>query len=304
MRARRRAWLVAAVAAGSVTVAGLLAVACKSERVQEVGLELGFGNAGGGLSCQRVPGDPKTAIFLRGCTQWEPKSDAASGWPHTGERFAACLRQCDIAATQHSPLSTLRNACADDGDPLSGLFDAGDASPISRYVGADDCDVIRDKGEYFCTTVAFAVFVDLVGVPGYPGCRTTELRNACADAGDCVSLAGSTVCREVTLEAGPVQAGEWREAGTLGAELSRVRDELRDLSLTDDAPDRPVIVHLVARAGTCDAADASLVGCAYSCPVVLTNGASPVHVDLDTPGTCTAQNVEACSRLGDGLALP
>jgi hypothetical protein len=131
----------------------------------------------------------------------------------------------------------------------------------------------------------FAIVVDLVTLgERVLGCRGEELVTGCAD-GECAIASRS--CRVVSLElASP--------AGLLEA----VTAQLAGFKITDDAPDEPVIVRVVAfdlpnplgvgvtecpRELLDPATDltAGAVGCAYSCPVELDN-VDRVSVSLDT----------------------
>lgn len=131
-------------------------------------------------------------------------------------------------------------------------------------------------------------FVDLGGVPG---CRSTQLVDWCRTH-EC-----RTVERRCIDIPPPASLAELPQA---------VLDAIDGVALTGDAPDGPVLLRAVATAAACDdvpALDpvprATLVGCAYSCPVVLDQVEDPVLLDLDVFGDRCQQAVEVCASLFD-----
>ncbi len=151
--------------------------------------------------------------------------------------------------------------------------------------------------------IEFRVIVDLIGVGDtVPGCRGEEILAACPREEDCPTLVVSAdrrrACAEISV--GPPL--------TEAAIVAEVLSKLRALEITDDAPDRPVIVRAVATlercedrlvapaGGTYPVLDPTLaIGCAYSCPLQLdtVDGAVALYLDaLDE--RCEAQ-VRACA---------
>lgn len=150
----------------------------------------------------------------------------------------------------------------------------------------------------------FTLVFDLIGVGDtVPGCRGEEIAAACPRPEDCpalvVSADGRRACLELAIDP---------PFTTPADVLPKVLAALRGLEITDDAPDRPVIVRAVATTERCEARlvepaggtyaaldpDRAL-GCGYSCPLQLdaVEGAVALYLDaLDE--RCEAQ-VRACA---------
>jgi hypothetical protein len=149
----------------------------------------------------------------------------------------------------------------------------------------------------------FSVIVDLIGVGDtVPGCRGEEIIRACPREQECptlvVSADGRRAC--VPLSIPP----PFDDPAVV---VPKVLDALRGLVITDDAPDRPVIVRAVATTERCEDRLVApqgdtypvldpdrAIGCAYSCPLQLdTVDAVSLYLDaLDEH--CEAQ-VRACA---------
>lgn len=186
---------------------------------------------------------------------------------------------------------------------------------VQLALGADDGTLglgfrcVDDQGAALAARAAvgnrleFRVIIDLIGVGDtVPGCRGEEILRACQREADCptlvVSADGRRACAEVTVNP-PLDDPAMVVAQVLAALRGRV--------ITDDAPDRPVMVRAVATTEKCEERlvapqggtyplldPARAIGCAYSCPLQLdTVDAVALYLDaLDE--RCEAQ-VRACA---------
>jgi hypothetical protein len=138
----------------------------------------------------------------------------------------------------------------------------------------------------------FNLVVDLIDLGGqYPGCLAEQIHNACTDANGnprCKLLRSAAPTRYCVPVDVPV-------VGELGAAIATT---LRDQgsTITNDAPDHPVILRAVATTQGCDSiqtptssgdwpslasdntasSTTTVLGCAYSCPVILDQVADAV----------------------------
>jgi hypothetical protein len=135
----------------------------------------------------------------------------------------------------------------------------------------------------------FAVVVDIVDIGDRVlGCRGEELITAC-EGGGCSII--KRACHVVTLRF----MGEAPDVPTI---LAKLREQLADFTVTEDAPDKPVVLRVVfadlpetldPNDPTCPAdiaspatsLEATALGCAYSCPIELDN-VDRVSLTLDT----------------------
>jgi hypothetical protein len=147
------------------------------------------------------------------------------------------------------------------------------------------------------------VILDLIGVGDtVPGCRGEEILRACPREEDCpplvVSADGRRACAPVTVDPPFDPPSITRQ----------VLAALRGLPLTDDAPDRPVLVRAVATTEPCDARlidpqggtyplldPARAIGCAYSCPLQLDAVDGAVSLYLDALDERCEPQVRACA---------
>lgn len=152
--------------------------------------------------------------------------------------------------------------------------------------------------------LAFSLVIDLIGVGDtVPGCRGEEILAACPRAQDCpalvVSADGRRACRELSI--GP-------PLDDPAVVLAEIAQALRGIVVTNDAPDRPVMVRAVATTERCDdrlvsptggtypLLDPALaVGCAYSCPLQLDTVGGAVALYLDALDDRCEPQVRACA---------
>ena len=150
----------------------------------------------------------------------------------------------------------------------------------------------------------FSLVIDLIGVGDtVPGCRGEEILAACQREQDCstlvVSADGRRACREISI--GP-------PLDDPAVVLAKIADALRGLAVTDDAPDRPVMVRAVATTERCDDRLVSpaggtyplldptrAVGCAYSCPLQLDTVDGAIALYLDALDERCEPQVRACA---------
>lgn len=148
---------------------------------------------------------------------------------------------------------------------------------------------------------AFSVVVDFLRLGGVPGCRVQELLNWCEDH-PCTPIAEHRVCVDADLAGVPRDVSEALEA---------IGEQLAGTIVNPDAPQEPVLIRVVAVAQPCSEVPTSgdlnltcdrLMGCAYTCPVVLGEVDGQVILDLDVVGNDCEQAVEVCSS-ADGFRI-
>lgn len=146
--------------------------------------------------------------------------------------------------------------------------------------------------------VTVSVVVDYLDLGGVPSCRSSSLLRWCRDQG-CAPITAARACVEVTV------------AGTSG-DPARFASQLADNAslVTEDAPDGPVLVRVLAVDLPCDvimAADArttrfpreNLIACGTSCPVTLDSFSGDLELDLDTnQPVCALDDVDFCANAG------
>jgi hypothetical protein len=148
--------------------------------------------------------------------------------------------------------------------------------------------------------VPSSLVIDFVRLGGLPGCRSGQLIHWCADH-DCAVIPEHRVCLPAPLpDITGLPRPEARE---------QIREALRNLSgdtVASQAPDDFVIVRATATLQPCDELLASggavptmkeeeLVGCAYSCPVLLNAIEDDVYLGFDTLTEQCAQGVHVCA---------
>lgn len=141
-------------------------------------------------------------------------------------------------------------------------------------------------------------FIDLEGE--LPSCRGEQLAAWCVSHGGCEVLplpGGVRYCQRIELDVAGMSSQQ-----ILGA----AHAELAGRTVIEDAPDVPVLVRAVATTQTCDEVAAAIdgafpdfapdavVGCAYSCPVLL-DAADRVTLAIDTFDDDCAAQVLACA---------
>ena len=146
-----------------------------------------------------------------------------------------------------------------------------------------------------------ALVVDFIRLGGLPGCRSGQVVRWCADH-TCAPIASHRAC--IGAQFSPV-------AGMTRSEMrAAVQQALQDLSgtlLTGDAPDEFVLVRLVGTAQSCaDVAargdgtlpafdEGRLVGCAYSCPVLLDSLQGDLFLGFETLTDICEQGIRVCA---------
>ena len=145
-----------------------------------------------------------------------------------------------------------------------------------------------------------SLVVDFVRLGGVPGCRTGQLIKWCATH-ECVPIQTTRSCVDVTLPAPGAPREELRASLLASLRASGAKEALAD------APDEFVIVRVVGTTQACDtllpAASAELpafdksllVGCAYSCPVLLDKVEQDLYLGFETLTGVCEQGVRTCS---------
>lgn len=264
----RDAWLV---------VLAAVAAACKTEGVRSITLDLGVENGGSaGFACRESPSALCEAILdcgLRTVTR-----EALTQCLADACRASSATRECLRITT------CLRSDAATSADCYRAVCSA--QPPLAARAAESDGGV--------------HLHVEYVALGGTPGCRVESLRSWCA-AHRCTVKRRR--CLALTLPGDVLEDAEAAARTTAQAFAS-------SRLLDDDALDEPVVVRITgeAKAGPCTPEEelpATLppgraIGCAYSCPVVLTAATGAVTVDLDLLGNvCTEAEVTSCRTLFD-----
>ncbi|MBL8919035.1 MAG: hypothetical protein JNJ54_09270 [Myxococcaceae bacterium] len=146
-----------------------------------------------------------------------------------------------------------------------------------------------------------SLVVDFVRLGGVPGCRTGQLMKWCSTH-ECKPLRHTRACVPLTLPTSMMKREELR-----AAVLSAMK-QTGNTGVLADAPDEFVIVRAVGSLEPCatlmPAADAAtlpdfdksqLLGCAYSCPVLLDRVEQDVYLGFETLTAQCEQGVRICS---------
>jgi len=138
-------------------------------------------------------------------------------------------------------------------------------------------------------------FIDLGG--GVPGCRGEELVKTCKQPGACTIATTTRYCAPLDLPVALIGQADQKQL------IGLVHDQLvAQGAITTDAPNGPVLVRAVATTESCAAITPGhaftpdqVIGCAYSCPVVLDEIGGPIGLSLDVlDDHCEAQ-VKVCA---------
>lgn len=146
-----------------------------------------------------------------------------------------------------------------------------------------------------------SLVIDFVRLGGVPGCRTGQLMKWCATH-ECKPLRHTRACVPLTLPTSMTKREELRAA------ILSAMKQTGDTGVLADAPDEFVIVRAVGSLEPCSAlmpaADApalpdfdkgQLLGCAYSCPVLLDRVEQDVYLGFETLTAQCEQGVRICS---------
>jgi hypothetical protein len=183
-----------------------------------------------------------------------------------------------------APTRTVSLTFGEDGEGLDGFMckDSNDALLLSRIP----------------TNGAASLVFDFIELQGVPGCRTGQLIEWCKTR-NCIPRPETRTCVSVTFE----QPAATRAA--LRAQLSTAMKQVRGHEASADAPDDFVLVRVVGTTESCDAVlgratsepldPSKLVGCAYSCPVLLDRVETAVYLGFDGFVDNCSQGVLICS---------
>lgn len=164
-------------------------------------------------------------------------------------------------------------------------------SPGGPFMVTDALSADRTKYE-------ISVLIDLVELPGFPGCRGEELVAACNNGPCTIARTPTRFCASITFDADLVPDNSEAVVGLINEALAEAGP------VTRDAPDGTVVIRAIATAQTCSEFEANpivdqLVGCAHSCPVQLDAVDGPIALSLDTLDDNCRGIVEACARFPD-----
>lgn len=164
-------------------------------------------------------------------------------------------------------------------------------------------DFLFERGHDRATgEVRFAMVVEITSLGDVlPGCLPEEILAVCREAGACPSAARFCAPLQAMGPRGK-RLAEMNEAES-AAFVSSLGAALRALpTLFDDAPDGPVVVRAIATAESCEAlaetgrfATDGLLGCAYSCPVVLDTLDGALRLGFATSDPFCAPEVRGCA---------
>ncbi len=157
---------------------------------------------------------------------------------------------------------------------------------------------VTPTGEPGRYDLSMAIVVDLIRLQGQPSCRPSSLLSWCCD-NECGPIESRRLC--VPMELSDLDPNAEPFADRFAQALAGTR-------LTEDAPDETVLVRVVGLAGTsCDEPLPKnlgeqmlnrLVGCAVSCPTILTAQSGTLLLDtLSLENACTDDFVRVCAQL-------
>ncbi len=148
-----------------------------------------------------------------------------------------------------------------------------------------------------------ALVFDFVRLGGVPGCRTGQLVKWCATH-ECRPLRSARACVATTLPT----VGSMMPREQLRASVLAALRQGGNAGVLADAPDEFVIVRVVGTLQSCDALalqgrdaelpgfeKSQLLGCAYSCPVLLDRVDQDVYLGFETLTGVCEQGVRTCS---------
>jgi hypothetical protein len=153
-----------------------------------------------------------------------------------------------------------------------------------------------NRGDFVANLV-----VDFIVLDGVPSCRGEEILAWCGDHACEPAIEQVRFCARVEL------LDMTLDEIINNTRLPEIYADLRDAGpITTDAPDGPVIVRAVATTQSCAQLQAvggvypafdrtALIGCAYSCPLLLDEVDGDVQLSFDAIGICRLPEVEICA---------
>lgn len=183
-----------------------------------------------------------------------------------------------------APTNVVQLTFGENGEGLDGFMckDQNNQSLLKRLPGDGAASLVFD-------------FIELNGVPG---CRTGQLIEWCKTH-NCIPRAETRTCVPVTLEQPAATRAELR------AQLKNSMRQVRGHEASADAPNDFVLVRVVGTTESCDAVmnrptsdplePNQLLGCAYSCPVLLDRVETAVFLGFDGFVDNCSQGVLICS---------
>jgi hypothetical protein len=160
------------------------------------------------------------------------------------------------------------------------------------------------------------VVVDAIRLDGYPRCRLSEIANFCTAKGQaCAPITSERRCFDLPAKSFPVQNAVDRAQllARLGNEFaSYINEGLEGKLLTNDALGQEVLLRLVGTTQTCAELEQAgtltfvadrLLGCTYSCPLVLSAARGEIVLDSEAIGRCEDQVIACASPTFAPLSL-
>lgn len=273
----RRSTLMLCGLVAPVLVLAVIA-SCKEASVDAVVLDLGLANAGSlGFACTESPSTTCSEVLA--CVLKPIARDAQ----------LACLNMACLQGDKPD------RQCAKVAQCLRS--DAGSTGEcFNRTCGAQPPLVERAADGKGGADVH--LIVEYIGLGGTPGCRVAELRGWCS----------THACRPIRRACIAVHLEPGAMASAAAASKAISEGFAAGGTIDPDAPDEPVAVRVigVAKTGACTADEMTpekelaspLVGCAYSCPTVLSANRGHLTIDFDLLGAkCNEEALTECAGL-------
>jgi len=146
-----------------------------------------------------------------------------------------------------------------------------------------------------------ALVLDFIHLGGLPGCRSGQVMSWCVDH-PCAPIPAHRACVQAQFS-----SVNGLTRSQLRASLQQTMTSLKGTLITGDAPDEFVLVRLVGTGQSCDELaqrpdgtlpafdDSKLVGCVYSCPVLLDALEGDLFLGFDTLTDLCEQGVRVCA---------
>jgi hypothetical protein len=169
-------------------------------------------------------------------------------------------------------------------------------------------DFLFERGHDQATgEVRFSMIVEVTSLGDVlPGCLPEELLGVCRGAADCPSAA--RICAPIAVTGPRGKRLAMMNETEASSFFSQLGASLKALPpLFRDAPDGPVVVRAVASTDSCEQLAAtgrldvdSLMGCAYSCPVILDDLDGSLRLGFATREDFCAPEVRGCAAYPAG----
>lgn len=171
-------------------------------------------------------------------------------------------------------------------------------------------DFLFERGHDLATgEVRFSMIVEVTSLGDVlPGCLPEEILGVCKSAADCPSAART--CASITVTGPRGKRLAMMNESEATSFVSQLGAALKALPpLFHDAPDGPVVVRAVATTDSCEQVESAarldvdgLMGCAYSCPVILDDLDGSLRLGFATSEDFCAAEVRGCAAYPAGAS--